>query len=103
MSKQKKNQEKVANLTVFCNEKDSQQYLVFDLKYGDNLIGRNSSKCSINLRFPQDIDDVHAKISIEDDDYTIEDLGSSKGTFKLKPDYSLMRLKPEKSYDLLNN
>ncbi|EAR94696.2 BRCA1 carboxy-terminus (BRCT) domain protein (macronuclear) [Tetrahymena thermophila SB210] len=103
MFRKQKDSVKVADLIIFCNEKDSQQYLVFDLKYGDNIIGKNSSLCSIVLRFTDEIDDVHTKISIEDDDYTIEDLGSQKGTFKIKSDNSLIRLKPNKSYDLSNN
>ncbi|KAL4471372.1 hypothetical protein ABPG74_008265 [Tetrahymena malaccensis] len=103
MFRKQKDSVKVADLIIFCNEKDSQQYLVFDLKYGDNIIGKNSSQCSIVLRFTNEIDDVHTKISIEDDDYTIEDLGSQKGTFKIKSDNSLIRLKPNKSYDLSNN
>ncbi|KAL4511598.1 hypothetical protein ABPG72_012443 [Tetrahymena utriculariae] len=103
MFRKQKDSVKVADLIIFCNEKDSQQYLVFDLKYGDNIIGKNSSLCSIVLSFTKEIDDVHTKISIEDDDYTIEDLGSQKGTFKIKSDNSLIRLKPNKSYDLSNN
>lgn len=93
----------MADLTIFCDEKESQQYLVYDLRYGENVIGRNSSKCSIVFRFTPEIDDVQAKITIEDDDYTIEDLGSTRGTFKIKADNSLIRLKPFKSYDLSSN
>lgn len=52
------------------------------------------------LHFTSELDDAHAKITVEDEDYSIEDLGSHKGTFKIKSDNSLIRLKPFKSYDL---
>jgi len=91
---------KAADLTVFYDENDPQQYLVYSLKFGETVIGGNPDKSSLVLHFSSELDDAHAKITVEDEDYSIEDLGSHKGTFKIKSDNSLIRLKPFKSYDL---
>lgn len=54
------------------------------------------------LRFIKDLEDANTKLTIgeTEDDYTIEDLDSSIGTFKIKSGNSLIRLKPFKLYDL---
>lgn len=73
MKKIRKTDAKAADLTVYYDEKNPSEFVVYDLKYGDSIIGRNSTKCQVALRFTSDLDDVHTKITIEDSEYTIED------------------------------
>jgi len=49
----------------------------------------------------ENIDQRHAKLTIEPAEYTIEDLNSKSGLFRLANDCTtLLKLKPYKSYDL---
>lgn len=51
------------------------------------MIGKHPTKCDIILNF-REIDDKHAKIIIEKNDVTIEDLNSQGGIYKILPDES---------------
>merc|ERR1711976_107168 len=60
----------------------------FEIRSGENVIGRDRSQCQIVLQC-QSLSRIHAIISAEEDGCTVMDKGSSnvtvKGTLKLKP------------------
>jgi DNA-binding winged helix-turn-helix (wHTH) protein len=52
---------------------------VIDLMNGENLVGR-SVDCGVRLDYTE-VSRRHARILVDDDDATVEDLGSTNGTF----------------------
>ena len=74
--------------------------LIFPISKTEITIGRNKYKNDIVL-VNAEISDVHAKIIINDiNDYSIKDLQSETGVFRIINDNIRQRLKPNKEYDL---
>ena len=64
----KSKDEKAAELTIFCDENNSNEYITFNLKLGENIIGKNPQRCNVVCKFSSEIDDVNTKITIEESD-----------------------------------
>ena len=72
-------------LQVFPDELNQDLIQTFDLKNGENLIGRDPIKCQIILNFPTKVRTIHAKITIDKEEISLESLIPSNRSRLLAP------------------
>jgi len=88
----------ISKVTIYPDDRDPNINISYPLKEGENIIG-SSFECDIRLSYPS-IAEMHAKIMLTNGKFTIEDLGSSLGTYRMSSDNPRQKLKAGREYEL---
>ena len=96
----------IGTLITYFDEKQNGISAKLPLYEGENIIGRDNLKCDVVMGL-KEISPVHCKITLNKfNEFSIEDLDSQYGVYKLNPNFPLeqkQKLKPGKEYELVES
>ena len=94
----------IGTLIAYFDDKQNGLSAKLPLYEGENIIGRDNLKSDVVMGL-KEISPVHCKITLNKfNEFSIEDLDSQYGVYKLNPNFPLeqkQKLKPGKEYELV--